>query len=406
MALSVLQRRESGSLASIYSTLLVKTLCTARNASSKNPWKSLDPAEIRGEVRKAETFPSKLDHYTILTTAKISGAAQLSVQAINQEHKASRLFTIELFTREKISELIRQYLEIEGEFYGGLRFEQATAVNSKLDYVAKLTESVTANSATTEIDALIDDARGRITPKEAQIAVLLLNRIQQSKGGQISNWHRFRILTNLGAASLMLGKGTEATRYFLDAKPLRPDDELAITNEVLAYHLLLQENETCDRSARAMERFPNSAHLRSLWIQAAPREKPYDELLDATPGHLRKDAEVASALSRRAMASGFLDRAIDAEAYYAILAHESTHWTCHEKRLNRERPQAVRRGRLRGRGARGRNSGRRFFAPIGNSRPRFAKIARPTSPIGWPFRVTRSGRLHCSRAPRTRRLPA
>jgi transcriptional regulator with XRE-family HTH domain/transcription elongation GreA/GreB family factor len=277
----------------------------------KELWKSLEPAEIREEVRKAETFPSRLDHYAILTTGKISGAAQLTIQAINQEHKAAGLFTVELFTREKISELIRQYPEIEGEFYGGLRSEQVATVYSKLDYIAKLTESVTTNSATTEIDALIDEARARITPRDAQIAILLLNRIQQTKGSQISDWHRFRILTNLGAASLMLGKGTEAARYFLGAKPLRPDDELAIANEVLAYHLLLQEDETRDRSAKAIERFPNSARLRSLWIQAAPREKSYGELLDATPGHLQKDAEVASALSRRAMANGLLDRAIE-----------------------------------------------------------------------------------------------
>ena len=87
-------------------------------------------------------------------------------------------------------------------------------VNSKLDYIAKLTESVASSSATTEIDALIDEARTRITPSDAQIAVLLLNRIQRTKGGELSDWHRFRISTNLGAASLMLGKGTEAARYF------------------------------------------------------------------------------------------------------------------------------------------------------------------------------------------------
>ena len=48
-----------------------------------------------------------------------------------------------------------------------------------------------------------------------------------------------------------------------------------------------------------------------MWIQAALPEKTYEELLEATPGHLRKDAEVASALSRKALASGLLDRAIE-----------------------------------------------------------------------------------------------
>jgi hypothetical protein len=277
----------------------------------KEQWKSLDPAEIREEVKKAKIFPSKLDHYAILTTGKISGAAQLAIQAINQEHRAAGLFTVELFTWDKITELIRQYPEIEEQFYGGFRSEQVGTIHSKIDYIAKLTESITSTSAATEIDALIDEARTRITPRDAQIAVLLLNRIRRSKGGELSDWHRFRILTNLGAASLMIGKGTEAARYFLEAKPLRPDDELAVTNEVLAYHLLLQEEETRDRSEAAVERFPNSTRLRSLWIQSAHPQKTYEELLDATPGHMRKDAEVTSALYRRAIAAGLIDRALE-----------------------------------------------------------------------------------------------
>lgn len=59
----------------------------------KEQWKSLAPKEIREEIEKAKTFPSKLDHYAILTTGKISGDAQLEIQAINREHRASGLFT-------------------------------------------------------------------------------------------------------------------------------------------------------------------------------------------------------------------------------------------------------------------------------------------------------------------------
>jgi transcription elongation GreA/GreB family factor len=294
----------------IFDTLGESPLYAAQ-CKLKEQWKSLDPAEIREEVEKAKTFPSKLDQYAILTTGKISGAAQLTVQTINQEHRAADLFTVELYTWEKITELIRQYPEIEDQFYGGLRSEAVATVNSKLDYIAKLTESATSTSAINEIDALIDEARARITPSDAQIAVLLLNRIQRTKGGELSDWHRFRIFTNLGAASLMLGKGTEAAQYFLEAKPFRPDDELVVANEVLAYHLLLKEEETQKRSAAAVDRFPNSTRLRSLWIESAPPQKTYGELLDATPRHMRKDAEVASALCRRALAGGLIDRGIE-----------------------------------------------------------------------------------------------
>jgi hypothetical protein len=104
----------------------------AAQCKLKEQWKSLEPAEIRDEVKKAKTFPSKLDHYAILTTGKISGAAQLAIQAINQEHKAVGLFTVELFTWEKITELIRQYPEVEQQFYGGLRSEEVATVNAFL----------------------------------------------------------------------------------------------------------------------------------------------------------------------------------------------------------------------------------------------------------------------------------
>ena len=33
----------------------------------KEPWKSLDENEIRGEVETPKTFPSKLDHYAFVT---------------------------------------------------------------------------------------------------------------------------------------------------------------------------------------------------------------------------------------------------------------------------------------------------------------------------------------------------
>lgn len=166
-------------------------------------------------------------------------------------------------------------------------------------------------SSAAEIDALIDQARERVNPRDAKIAIYLLEQIQRTKGGQLSNWQRFRILTNLGTSKLMLEEGKIAARYFLDAVQLQPDDQKAVENEVLAYHLLLQEKETREIAAAAVERFPNSTRIRSLWLQSAPQEKTYEELLDATPAFMRKDAEIASALCRKAIACGQLDEAIE-----------------------------------------------------------------------------------------------
>jgi tetratricopeptide (TPR) repeat protein len=166
-------------------------------------------------------------------------------------------------------------------------------------------------TSTAELDALIDQARERINPREAKIAIYLLEQIQRTRGGNLSSWQRFRILTNLGCAHLALEEGKIAARYFLDAAPLQPDDQKGVENEVLAYHLLLQEKETREKADAAVERFPNSMRARSLWLQSAPQEKTYEELFDATPAFMRTDAEIASALSRKAIACGQLDRAIE-----------------------------------------------------------------------------------------------
>lgn len=279
----------------------------AAQCKLKEETKSLTPGEIKEEVEKAKLFPSRIDHYVILTTAKASGKAHLTVQSLNQECRAAGLFTVQLLTWDQITEIIRQYPDIEGQFYGGFRSEEVAVVNNKLDQIVDITQTMSATFKATGIDAEIDIARDQINSRNAQIALSQLNRIQKTKGADLTEWHRFRICTNLGAAYLILGRGPEAARHFLDAAPLRPDDELAVANEVLAYHLLGDDEQTRRRVVVARERFPNSTRLMSLWLQSSPMDLPYDDLLAATPVHLRSDAEVSFALGMRAMASNQID---------------------------------------------------------------------------------------------------
>jgi len=80
---------------------------------------------------------------------------------------------------------------------------------------------------------------------------------------------------------------------------------------VLAYHLLLQDQTTREKAEAAVVRFPNAPRVRSLLIQSAKQETPYADLLAGTPEHMRSDAEVASALARRAMMAGLIETGIE-----------------------------------------------------------------------------------------------
>ena len=119
-----------------------------------------------------------------------------------------------------------------------------------------------------------------------------------------------------GAAYLNQGKVEEAAREFLKAGPLQPQDELARVNTVLAYHLLGDVETTHNRAEQLIDDRPHSTGLLALWVMSAPQSCSLRDLEDRAPISSRKDAEVASALSRRAINLGHLDQGIE----YATLA--------------------------------------------------------------------------------------
>ena len=75
--------------------------------------KSLRPAEIQAEVDQARQFTPPLGKYGILTTGKVSAQAQREVREINQAHKTTGLFEVEVITWEPLCSLLQQYPEVQ-----------------------------------------------------------------------------------------------------------------------------------------------------------------------------------------------------------------------------------------------------------------------------------------------------
>jgi len=171
-------------------------------------------------------------------------------------------------------------------------------------------EASLAASSTDVIDILIDEARDKVNARESQLAILLLNRLRQTKGDVLAPRQLFRALTNLGAANLNLRNVAVAAEYFLKAGPLQPNDETGQINIVLAHHLLGQDEEAHRLASTLLVQCPYSARLLSLWIMSAPPEKSFEELEAAVAPTLRKEAQIASALSQLALKAGDTNLAI------------------------------------------------------------------------------------------------
>ncbi|MCI0565198.1 MAG: hypothetical protein MN733_42570, partial [Nitrososphaera sp.] len=96
----------------------------AAQCKCHEPWKTLPPAEIEKEVRKAKTFVEPLGTYAILTTAKVSGPAQQTIRRLNREHAQAGLFQIEFIAWDQIKDLLYLYPQVANEFYGVGESEQ------------------------------------------------------------------------------------------------------------------------------------------------------------------------------------------------------------------------------------------------------------------------------------------
>jgi tetratricopeptide (TPR) repeat protein len=264
--------------------------------------KTLYPKTISEEVAEARKFTPSLGKYGILTTAKVSTPAQTRILEINQNHRELGLFEVELLTWDKLCGLLQTYDAVREVFYGSIAITATSRFGRTLPLPPQESSHEMVVGCESSVTADIDAARDAIRRHEFQIALLLLNRIQERDDhAAITNFQRFRIYSNLGFAEAGLGRHELAARHFLEALKWEPHEEHARINEVFA-HILLGEHDAAYAKAEALRtEYPASDKLALYWIMSAPRSLPLSSLEAALGPAQRADADVSIALARRAL---------------------------------------------------------------------------------------------------------
>ena len=235
---------------------------------------------------------------------------------------------MELFTWDRISLLLQVYPEIYEQFFGdGMIPTRAARIETKMaDMHVALKdgfESLATKESGDSVDALIDEARNFLRSGDFQITTALLNRLERTWNDQLSARHKFRIASNHGAAALGSGEPELAARYFLQAVGYQPDDEQALLNEVFAYMLIGDADQSHVKAQALRGRFPASGRLAALWIATAPQTLGVEELEDGVNSILRSDPEVALALARKALSQ----RNIEIAEKHCEIAKQAPKWS-------------------------------------------------------------------------------
>jgi tetratricopeptide (TPR) repeat protein len=285
--------------------------CPSRAAQCKcyEPWKTLPPPEIEEEVRKARTFPERIGLYAILTTAKVSGQAQLTVRRLNREHAQAGLFQIELLTWDQIKDLLHQHPQVANEFYGVGENEQLKVMQQDVSAIRVTVEAVRDEKSGEVFHAEIDSARQFIEQHEYQVGRLILQQLKTRQWDKLDSRQRFRVLANLGAAHLGEGQLEEAAKYFWEAKPHQPDDEKACANEALGFQLTRNPDKAFELAEKYRAKFPNSARILAIWVRNSPATKRLDELAKDIPDSCLVDAELCASLAAKAASENQFEKA-------------------------------------------------------------------------------------------------
>jgi tetratricopeptide (TPR) repeat protein len=269
---------------------------------------TLPPTEIEAEVEAAKDFPFQLGIYAICTTARVSTQAQNTILSINQDHRQKGLFAVELFTWNRLDELLEEFTTIRDDEYKTLSGQVASQVQSSIAEISLHLTSLGTQAATASqevADALhaeIDEARDFVRNGQAQTGRLLLQRLRTRKWEEMGPRHRYRVLANIGAACLSERDLVQAAQFFLEAAAFQPEDSQAAENEALAYFISLPADKAFEAITRVREKFPHAPRVNAYWISTSPATDTREQIERRLDAADLSTPEVTTALASRAMA--------------------------------------------------------------------------------------------------------
>ena len=257
--------------------------------------KTLPPKELAAEVEKAKTFPIKLGEFLVMTTARTSTHVQRKLRAINEEHAEKGLFVVRLLNWEDIERMIDD--SPAAQAFLSVQSVQAMhmALRSELEPIHQLV----GGQGDDVHGAELDEVRKHLEDGEVQLATLLLQRLRKRSWDRVSARNRSRWCTLLADAELRRGNEAEVARLLIEARTYQPDDDGAVSNEIMAHELLGNRPRAFELAVAAISARPHCAPLYATALRAAPSYAEFLRLFDGRPDHLKEHAELWVAAATR-----------------------------------------------------------------------------------------------------------
>ena len=243
---------------------------------------------LPGHQLTAEDLGRKIQPVLERTIADFYNRLPLNQEAFNQIKL--EIMKVQLKVQER---LIKNTQAIKDDINEIKKTTQATR-----DAIIGLNiPDVVTTAVATEHQAQIDNARDLLKKGNPQFALNLLEDLKQRIWTNDCPVAKFRILTNMGAAQLVLNNEQEAVRLLFEAFQYKPEDDRALSNRALA-HFLVGETEKAEVYAKkTLDKNPANTDAYLILIQISTDEETLEDIINKVPEYLRETPQIAYTIS-------------------------------------------------------------------------------------------------------------
>jgi hypothetical protein len=138
---------------------------------------------------------------------------QKAVRELNESHRSSGLFTVEVFFWEDIADLLQEYTDIRDPFYAPISDHRASAIQAGIDVLNRGMVQLAAMAGAGG-QAAIDKAVEALQAGDWYSCRRDLTALKDTRWELLSQDEQFRVLANLGHTYEQEGNLAIAANFF------------------------------------------------------------------------------------------------------------------------------------------------------------------------------------------------
>lgn len=192
--------------------------------------------------------------------------------------------------------------------------DKIIGLEAKLDDISNRYSDSIADAVTTAVakehQSEIDNARDVLKKGSPRTALGILEKLKQRIWAKATPIDRFRVLTNMAAAQLVLNEEQESARLLIEAFQYNPEDERALSNRAFAHFLLSDKRNAENDAKKILENNPKNTDAYAILVQISTDEETLEQIITKVPEDLRKTPQIAHAISEIAKQRGNFEVAI------------------------------------------------------------------------------------------------